>query len=383
MLLVYFVDNKLGGVTSLNYNLASNPISGTEQWVIHIEQEEWKMSRANLHYPVDKELHFHYSGDEHSYKTLKRLRKLVPDREGAMVLNYENEMAMLDHFPVKQTTYQLVHDDYNVRLAKKYGHIVDVFICHNTIIYEALKALFPERCSEIFYLPHGVTIPSLFREHQNDQGKLKLLFLGRITSSKGIFDLPVISKYLKESGVEFEWVCIGNGPELDTLKSLWNEPGLITFVSPSTNKEVMDICARQDVFVLPTKFEGSPVSLLETMSAGLVPVITRLPGGITDIVSEDIGFAIEMDNNRAFADAINTLYINRELLKKMSVNCRKKVMSGFDVKVTAQAYHSLFLRYREFYKPKVIQKLKVGARLDHPLIPASVTKLIRKYNKQK
>jgi len=43
----------------------------------------------------------------------------------------------------------------------------------------------------------------------------------------------------------------------------------------------------------------------------------------------------------------------------------------------------LFQRYEEFYRPKVLQKQKVGARLDHPLIPASVTKLIRKYNKQK
>ncbi len=49
-----------------------------------------------------------------------------------------------------------------------------------------------------------------------------------------------------------------------------------------------------DVFVLPTQFEGSPVSLLETMSAGLVPVITDLPGGIREIVEPAVGFRLPM-----------------------------------------------------------------------------------------
>lgn len=381
MQLIYFIDNKLGGVTSLNYNLASHPVEGMVQMVIHIEQKEWKMSRANLHYPVEKEIYFQYSGDEHSYQTLKRLRNLVPEEEGAMVLNYENEMAMLDHYPVKQTTYQLVHDDYNVRLAKKYGHIVDVFICHNTIIFEALKSLFPGRHGEIFYLPHGVAIPPVYREHTGKQDTLKLLFLGRMTSRKGIFDLPVISAYLKEQGVQHEWLCIGNGPELEELKRQWVDADNVRFVSPATNKEVIRLCAGQDVFVLPTKFEGSPVSLLETMSAGLVPVITRLPGGITDIVSTEIGFAVEMDNNKAFADAITALYKDRSLLKAMSVQCRKKVISQFDVSHTALAYHRLFMRYKEFYQTKKIKKLKVGARLDHPLIPAPLTNLFRRLRK--
>jgi len=40
----------------------------------------------------------------------------------------------------------------------------------------------------------------------------------------------------------------------------------------------------------------------------------------------------------------------------------------------------LFQRYEEFYRPKVLQKQKVGARLDHPLIPETVTRFLRKFN---
>jgi glycosyltransferase involved in cell wall biosynthesis len=378
MELIYFVDNKMGGVTSLNYNLACYPQEDTKQIVIHIHQREWTMTKSDIHFPVDEEHYFEFSGDQHSYQILKELHQLVPQHEGALVLNYENEMAMLDHYPVKQTTYQLVHDSYNVKLAIKYGHIVDVFICHNSIIFEELKKLFPQRLKDIFYLPHGVPVVEKFRKHTNENDSvIKLLFLGRMTSGKGIYDLPVISNLLTERAVKFEWLCIGNGPELDALKNAWGEQPNVRYVSPATNKEVMDLCAEHDVFVLPTKFEGSPVSLLETMSAGLVPVITKLPGGITDIVTSEIGFTPQMDDNVAFANAIEQLSKDRKLLKSLSINCRNKIIDAYDVKQTAKEYHQLFQRYAEFYKHKQLLKKRVGAKLDHPLIPFTLTRFLR------
>jgi len=161
------------------------------------------------------------------------------------------------------------------------------------------------------------------------------------------------------------------------LKKAWNPADRVEFVSPASNDEVLRLCASRDVFVLPTKFEGSPVSLLETMSVGLVPVITKIPGGVTDIVNKDIGFAIEMDDNRSFATAIKKLSDDRNLLERLSANCRRKIVEEFDVTITSQGYHALFQRYEEFYKEKKLKKLKVGARLDHQMIPNFVTRLIR------
>ncbi len=98
----------------------------------------------------------------------------------------------------------------------------------------------------------------------------------------------------------------------------------VKFLSPPSNQEVLALCSERDVFVLPTKFEGSPVSLLETMSVGLVPVITKLPGGITDIVSPEIGFMIGMDDIDGFANTIEKLYNDRGPAKKVECKLRKK-----------------------------------------------------------
>ncbi len=375
--IIYFVDNKLGGVTSLNYNLASHALPGANQTVIHIDEKEWDMSRANIAFPVDKEIYFNFSGIENTYSIIRKLRKLIPETEGAMILNYEYEMVVLDRYSLPQTSYQLVHDHYNLRLAKKYGHVSDVFICHNTVIYKELLELFPERKSEVFYLPHGVTIPAQYRPEKKDIKPLQLLFLGRMAASKGIFDLPVINDFLRSKAVQFEWTCIGNGPELEALKLKWDPKDKVKFLSPSSNKDVLEICAKMDVFVLPTKFEGTPVSLLETMSAGLVPVITSLPGGITDIVNDEIGYRIPLNDLEGFANAIAELYQKPALLNTLSKNCRQKVIAEFDIVKTAKTYHDLFLRYKEFYKKKQHKKIKIGARLDHPFIYNGITKAIR------
>lgn len=381
MNLTYFLDNKLGGVTSLNYNLTSHCPEDITQAVIQLDLAESVYARANIQFPVDLEIHFSFSNRQNYYTVLKKLSASLPTFEGALVLNYDTEMAMLDQFEVDHTAFQLVHDDYNVGLAIQYEHIVDVFICHNSVIYEQLQQKLPTRNSEIFYLPHGVKIPTFFRVRPDQTSPLKLLFLGRMDRSKGIYDLPVITKMLLEKGVRFEWLCIGNGPELDNVKSTWQAEVPIRFMSPPSNDEVIKLCVDQDVFVLPTKFEGSPVSLLETMSVGLVPVISKIPGGITDIVKPENGFTIDMDNNQGFANAIEQLWLNPEMLAHMGKKCREKIINEFDVQDTSQRYFDLLRRYREFYRKKKIKKMKVGARLDEPWIPNLVTKLLRRTKK--
>jgi glycosyltransferase involved in cell wall biosynthesis len=338
------------------------------------------MTRADLIYPDSRNVDFVYSLNDNAYSVARRLRCLLPAEPGALVANYEFEMQMLDQHPVPQTVYQLVHDEYNLGLAVKYGHIADVFIAHNQFIFERLLDLLPDRKPDIFFLKHGVPIPSFYRMHDKSEKDrlrpLKLLFLGRMDPRKGIDDLPVIDGLLVGMGIAVEWTCIGNGPALEALKNKWVRAG-VGFISPSKNEEVLKIASEHDIFVLPTKFEGSPVSLLETMSVGLVPVISDLPGGIREVVNDQTGFRVAVDDNEGFAAAIARLYNDRDLLQKLSAGCREEIMKNYDVRQTAAAYHDLFGQYATRYSPKRLKKLKIGARLDQSWLPSFIKRSIR------
>jgi glycosyltransferase involved in cell wall biosynthesis len=379
--ITFFIDNKLGGVSSLNYNLIRYAPSDFKQTVIHIEDTSSPSAKANISYPVDKQEYIKFSKKENAYAVLKKMHRALSEKQGALVLNYGSEMAMLDHFPVNQTTYQLVHDDYNLNLSKLYGHVVDVFICHNAFIEASLLKLFPDRQSDIFFLSHGVEIPQINRMINSMDEPLRLLFLGRLATSKGIYDLPKIAELLRRNNVYVKWTCVGAGPEASTFKESWHKDDDVIFLSPTTNEEVIQICSQNDVFVLPTKFEGTPVSLLETMSAGLVPVITDLPGGIHEIVNSSVGFALPIDDHKAFAAAIIDLDKNREKLNVLSKACQTKIKNEFNLVDTSKKYYELFARFEAFRKEKKLQKQKVGSRLDHPIIPNTVTQLIRKFSR--
>jgi glycosyltransferase involved in cell wall biosynthesis len=76
------------------------------------------------------------------------------------------------------------------------------------------------------------------------------------------------------------------------LQESWHPRAPVRFLAPAANAEVLALCAENDVFVFPTRFEEFPVALLEAMSTGLVPVVSDLPSGVPEVVSEQTGFRI-------------------------------------------------------------------------------------------
>ncbi len=374
----YVVDNKLGGISSLNNNLTC--CAGRtrfKQLVVHIDQAEWTYTRSNTRFSVDQELFLKFSAKDNLYSVIRRLNKLIPDGPGALILNDALEMQWLDHFHTKLTTYQLVHDAYNLGLAVSYPHVVDVFIAHSYFFYQELLRLLPGRSDSIFFCPHGVEIPDQGKVAGPSGAPLRLLFLGRMTEKKGIFLLPEIDRLLNEWGVPHEWTCLGSGPDLDQLKARWHSGSKTRYAAPADQETLCKIAAAQDVFVLPTFFEGSPVSLLETMSLGLVPVISDLPGGIREIVDDTIGSRIVPGDAIGFAGAIRKLHQDRVLLERQGMAARDKIKNEFNLRDTAKKYFELFGRYKEFYREKELKKMKIGSRLDRPWIPSIVTQRLR------
>lgn len=381
MTIIYFIDDKLGGVTSLCRNLVDcAPAESFPHTIIHIDRRESVMTRSRTDFPRSVNLHFSYSDNNNQYDVIRRLHGLLPAEPSLLILNYELEMAMLDHFEVPHTTCQLVHDDYNYELALKYEHVVDFFIAHNRYIYDKLLLSLPRRASSIYFLPHGVPIPDLVTrsERKNPVEPLKLFFLGRMTSLKGIFDLPEIDSLLCQRKVPVTWTCVGNGPDKARLQEIWKSECPVHFENPHLNEEVLKLAMANEVLVLPTWFEGTPVSLLETMSVGMVPLVSDLEGGIRDIVTTDLGFRIPIGDIKGFVDSIEKLFRNPKLLQDMGIRCRELVRARYAVKDTSLAYYDLFRSYRKHYTHKVIQKNKIGARLDQTWIPDWFTLFARK-----
>lgn len=374
--IVYVVADKLGGIASLNSNLIRHAPNGSVRQTAVVLRDRYDAAASmKERLGADEELRFEYSSRENVYSVLRRLRRLIPRGPGALVSNNGTELAVYSMHPATRTIFQIVHDEYNFRLAKTYEPIVDVMIAHSRFYYEKLCQAFPHRAGSIFYLPYGIRLASRMRVRQN--GALRLVFLGRLYEGKGIFDLPQIDRLLRHAGVDVRWSIIGDGPERNHLQEKWPSDSRVHYVSPVANEEVLSLCAEGDVFVLPTRFEGFPVALLESMSAGLVPVVSDLPSGIPEVVLKGVGFRPRVGDCEGFATAIIRLANDRGELEAMSKAAREQA-ERFDIRDRAVAYHKVFSRWREFERAwSGPLSLKHGSRLDQPWLPAPATTLLR------
>ena len=97
------------------------------------------------------------------------------------------------------------------------------------------------------------------------------------------------------------------------------------------------------LFVLPSRWEGLPLTILEAMSSGAAIVATKV-GGITEVIqSGKEGILISPEDPTALAGAITELIKDRELRVKLSINAYKKVKENYSIEVYAK-------NILEFYK---------------------------------
>ena len=96
-------------------------------------------------------------------------------------------------------------------------------------------------------------------------------------------------------------------------------------------KEMINVYQDSHIVVLPSYREGMPKSLLEACSVGR-PIVTTNAIGCKECVDEGInGFKVPIGSGEKLAKAIEKLLIDKELVKKMGANSRKKAEKEFNV----------------------------------------------------
>jgi glycosyltransferase involved in cell wall biosynthesis len=148
---------------------------------------------------------------------------------------------------------------------------------------------------------------------------LTLLFLGYVSNKKGLFDLLDVLKENKELYQNKIQLVIGGNGEIDTLKKYLKEnklDDLVQFVGWISNVEKAGWLKKADIFVLPSYFEGLPISILEAMSYGH-PIITTNVGGIPEIVMNNKnGVICEPGNKEELKNAIDFFIQQPEKIKE-------------------------------------------------------------------
>jgi glycosyltransferase involved in cell wall biosynthesis len=191
-------------------------------------------------------------------------------------------------------------------------------------------------------LPYGVAIPTAVKPRGTGSGPLRILYLGRITNpQKRVHLFLQILEELKRSGIPFQWTIAGEGDQLADLKRLMASDRLgqqVLFPGPLPNSQVPALLERHDVFLLASVAEGLPVSLLEAMAHGVVPVVSDLESGIRDVVNSTNGTLVPVNDVDGYARAIIRLHEHRDELAAKSIAAHERVNKEFSVEAMADRW---------------------------------------------
>lgn len=130
---------------------------------------------------------------------------------------------------------------------------------------------------------------------------------------------------------------IGDGPQLPNMKSLTESLNIGDRVQFLGNrKDVPDLLAQADIFVLTSKWEGFPITILEAMRAGL-PVICSDVGGCREAVEDgENGFLVPRGDGVVLANRLKQLIEDKDLRYKMGQKGRMRFEQYFTVEKMAE-----------------------------------------------
>src|SRR3990167_4555672 len=162
-------------------------------------------------------------------------------------------------------------------------------ICYSAQITVSQDFLEIENINKkVYYIPNGVNIPDFNRVKVQKFKRLTLLFVGRLHPQKNLETLIQAVAILTKDSPDIQLLIVGNGKQKALLKKLIQTLHLKNHVKLLGQKSGLDLIRlykSSNIFILPSIYEGQPLTLLEAWAAKL-PVIVSNTGDCQYLVKD-------------------------------------------------------------------------------------------------
>jgi len=342
-----------GGVSVCIFNLATYlahrgylvdiiTINGKGIWFNKIEHQNIKF--VDVSEKILKWIPF--GGILHTLHITSVLRK---EKYSSIFLNCAEQAHLaLPLISSKTNVISIIHNNKAgvIRIGLINHQFINSIICVSPKVEEQTFAVL--QSNKIETILNGVQIPDnkIYAGRSPIREQVKILFVGRLLNEqKGIFFIPQILKWLKEKEVPFFLTIIGDGLDKDKLIEMLFQFNLTENVQIETsvpNNEIYTWYFNSHIFLMPSFYEGLPLSLLEAMAAGCVPVTSRLDK-ITDVCIDDkiTGFMHDVFDVESFAQSIHQLWANPQQYTEMSQLAMRKAQKEFSIDKMGEQYFVL------------------------------------------
>jgi glycosyltransferase involved in cell wall biosynthesis len=182
---------------------------------------------------------------------------------------------------------------------------------------------------KIEVLPNGVDTKEFFPSDEERQQLV--IYVGWLIERKGVKYLIEAMAHAKETLSEYRLILIGQGPQKSELVNTARSLGIsdrVDFLGSLSTEQVSDWMRKAKLLVLPSLEEGLGVVLLEALASG-TPCVASNVGGISDVISPDVGSLVEPGDSIALAEAMEKALSDQDQWLAMSKQARTRAKTHF------------------------------------------------------
>jgi glycosyltransferase involved in cell wall biosynthesis len=212
-----------------------------------------------------------------------------------------------------------------------YGQLDTVFVNSEEYRQSWIKRGLDEAKLKIF--PRGLDTelfhpkrrdPAFFEKFGNQNGEVRLLYVGRVSREKDLDLLADAYRRLRSEGLPVQLFVVGHGPYSETFSQALPEA---VFTGYLTGKELANAYASADIFVFPSTTDTFGNVIIEAQASG-VPVVVSDSGGPKELVqNNENGLITKSHDVEDFTRAVRNLVVDPAMRERMGLRGRESVIN--------------------------------------------------------
>lgn len=297
-----------------------------------------------LHAIVESKLEYDNLTRVEKFKALRRtLKKIKPDA----VLPFITYVGLLVNMASIGLNLNIVE---TIRIDPRYGprNILLRWMRNISILFS--KGCIVQNKSQLEYFPKWIqkrmlVLPNPISEEFTKTEKIfenknikNIVAVGRLEEQKNHHMLISAFSRAAEGNNEIKLHIYGEGSQYNVLNDYINKLDLKGRVLLCGRTDSMpEALQKSDLFILSSRAEGMPNSLMEAMAIGLPCISTNCPTGPADLISDGInGYLVPVNNEKELTSAINKIIDNADFSIEMGKEARKSIINRYNSEVCAK-----------------------------------------------
>jgi len=227
-----------------------------------------------------------------------------------------------------------------------YNEEIEKYLCVSTAAQNALVTLGVEKeRTEIITSP----ISYLLNENRDytleKERPIRIGYAGRIEVFHKRSDLLLLLiKKLEQLNINYYFEIVGDGSFVPSLKQFIEEndlTGKINYNGLLDRKYIFDFWRDKDIAINVSDSEGRPISNIEAMISGAVPVVTSTAGILDDVINGVTGYTVDIGDMDNMAHVIEYLADNRNYIKEIGKKAQESMRKKTDMQTYVKRWNEI------------------------------------------